>query len=168
MFNCTVVGGGTTLWTGTAFDCAAANIDEILLRHNNFNGSDGAFGECNNGDIVGRSVQVEGNCYTSQLIVTVSAGLNNKSVRCVHSTNEGDMITIGETLLTVISGDNVQWNLSGHEILSTLLRCPLVREQLLWLLYGWYLHCTAHALNDVTCLTFNLCCINYEALNTEG
>ena len=60
-------------------------------------------GDCNDGAIVGQSLRVEDDCYTSQLSVTISLDLNNKTVRCVHRSSVGTN-TIDESTLTVISG----------------------------------------------------------------
>ena len=100
-FNCTAVGLGSTLWIGTAFDCIDGG-NEILLRHNGFI-TGGISGTCNNGAIVGRSLEVVDNCYTSQLNVTISSNLNNKTVECIYNGNAGT-ITIGSPTLTVVEG----------------------------------------------------------------
>ena len=100
-FNCTAVGLGSTLWIGTAFDCTDRG-NEILLRHRRFT-TGGVNGTCNNGAIVGRSLEVVDNCYTSQLNVTVSSNLNNKTIVCVYNGNAGS-ITIGSPTLTVVEG----------------------------------------------------------------
>lgn len=100
-FMCTTVGGGQTIWTGTAFSSCPRAENEIILRHSRFNTA-GDTGNCNNGAIVGRSVDAVNNCFTSQLNVTVSASLNNKTVQCIHSTNESELIDI--VSLNVISG----------------------------------------------------------------
>ena len=57
-YECTVVGepSGATIWRGTAFDCP---IGEIALLHNRF--AEGTFGVCNGGDIVAKSLSVDGN-----------------------------------------------------------------------------------------------------------
>ena len=95
------MGGGSTLWTGTAFNCTNNHIN---LRHSLFNSSDRtATGGCNNEAIVGRSVGVMDDCYTSQLNVRVSAGLNNKTIRCDHRPGT-ETNTIGQSTLTVITG----------------------------------------------------------------
>lgn len=60
---------------GTAFNCGA---NGILLRHDRF-ASRGIDGVCNSGAIVGRSLGVENECYTSELNVTISPTLNNKN-----------------------------------------------------------------------------------------
>ena len=81
-FECTIVGGGTTEWQGAeVFDCPDFS-NEILLRHNNFGST--VMGECNAGAIVGRSLRVEDNCYTSQLSVVYSESLNGRNVICAH------------------------------------------------------------------------------------
>lgn len=94
------MGGGATLWNGTAFDCPT---NEIILRNSRFS-TGGISDDCNNGAITGQSVRVDNNCYTSQLNVAVSASLNNKTVRCTLNSNDGTAITVGEASLTVISG----------------------------------------------------------------
>ena len=98
-YVCTVVGVGNTLWEGTAFDCSARSI---VLLHTQFDSPEGASGNCNS-DIAGRSLSVESDCYTSQLFVTVSSRLNNKTVTCVHNSGIG-MIPIGVSTLTVLEG----------------------------------------------------------------
>ena len=99
---CTVVGAGSTLWEGTAFDCPSTT-DGIVLRHSQFNVPAGAFGDCTNRTIVGRSLRVEGNCYISQLNVTVSLSSNGATVQCVHDTGSA-MNTINTSRISVISG----------------------------------------------------------------
>lgn len=100
MFTCTIVGDGITQWDGTAFDCTNSN-NEILLSHNNF--PNGANGLCNDGQITGRSLSVENNCYTSQLSVNTSAAFNNKTIRCIHN----NQMMIGTIVLIVISGEKL-------------------------------------------------------------
>ena len=99
-YNCTVDGtrGMATLWSGTAFNCSG-NANEIILRHNKFNGTSKA---CNQGAITAQSVGAQDNMYfTSQLQVTVSSGLNNKTVECsVVNSN----VTVGEAQIRVVQG----------------------------------------------------------------
>ena len=76
-YTCTIDGGNATIWRGSAFECAR---NAITLLHHDF--IDGTSGKCNNGAILGQSVNVDGTYYTSQLNVTVSNGLNNKIVTC--------------------------------------------------------------------------------------
>ena len=70
------------MWQGAeVFDCPA-HSNEIALRHTNFGSS--VMGECNAGAIVGQSLRVEGNSYTSQLSVVYRERLNGKNVTCAH------------------------------------------------------------------------------------
>ena len=94
IFQCTVNGsirrGGSTVWKGTAFsDC------EITLQHLRFsraaNTSESLQGQCDNGHmtLIGRSVRVENESYTSQLEVLVKPGhdeipLKKFNIKCVH------------------------------------------------------------------------------------
>ena len=78
---------------------------EITLRHSQFI-SNQAFGICNNGDIVGRGLQVVNNCYTSQLNLTIREEFNNKTVQCVQNSNQGTR-EVGHSLLSVSSGINI-------------------------------------------------------------
>lgn len=75
---------------------------EITLRHSQFASSQ-AFGICNNGDVVGRGLDVINNCYTSQLNLTVRESFANKTVQCILNSNEG-IRTVGESLLSIVSG----------------------------------------------------------------
>ena len=88
--ECTAVGGFSTVWKGTAFDCPGAG-NEILLRHSRFNQSGG---RCNNGMIIGRSRNETfdglNSTYTSQLTIhlpslnATSNTLEGRTVQCVH------------------------------------------------------------------------------------
>jgi hypothetical protein len=95
------MGGITTLWRGTAFDCPLGD-SAIILRHSQF-ASNQEIGSCNNGDLVGRGLGVVNDCYTSQLNVTVRENFNNKTVRCAFTSSVGTRIS-GESLLSVASG----------------------------------------------------------------
>ena len=84
-----------TVWGGTAFNCAGGN--EIPLRHNQF---EGAIGECNDGAIIGYSIENIDNCYTSRLDVRLSADLHGLTVTC--SVDDGSSVTtLGTTTLMV-------------------------------------------------------------------
>ena len=104
IYNCSVVGGGSTIWSGTVFDCPQAR-SRITLRHSLFT-SNQAFGICNNGDIEGRGLEVVNNCYTSQLNVTVRETFNNKTVQCILNSNQGTR-EVGQSLLSVISDSGI-------------------------------------------------------------
>ena len=84
-YECTVEGAGSTIWTGSAFTCSASR-NEISLLHNRFSSTEGDYGSCNNEAIVARSlgVNVEGNLYTSQLNVTVTAEIAGMTIMCLY------------------------------------------------------------------------------------
>ena len=86
-YNCTVIGslGGATIWRGSALSGCHPNDDEIVLLHSRFTMSNGGtFGVCNNGDIVGRSIGIEGSNYTSQLNVIVTPDIIQKTIMCIN------------------------------------------------------------------------------------
>ena len=97
-YECTVVGAGATIWTGSAFNCSASNYT-ILLIHNFFSLAKGDYGSCNNGDIVGQSLSVEGNNYTSQLNVTVISDTAGRTIECLHDAYDGLTATLIFTLV---------------------------------------------------------------------
>ena len=89
------------MWQGAeVFDCPDFS-NEILLRHINFGSS--VMGECNAGAIVGRSLRVDGNCYTSQLSVVYSERLNGKSITCAHDNG----FTISSRISLMITQDTI-------------------------------------------------------------
>ena len=96
-YGCTAVGPGNTLWEGSVFDCVAKSI---VLRHSLY-GTGGASGVCNGGNITARSIDVNNNCYISQLSVRVSSNFNNKTIRCTHDSTMGRE-TIGSSTLIVL------------------------------------------------------------------
>lgn len=96
IFNCTVVGGTVTVWSGSAFTCER---DEIILVHNHFRSRKIVQSACDD-TITARSIAVENNnCYMSQLSVNVSNEMNNKTILCLGNSSN----IVGETTLTVIS-----------------------------------------------------------------
>ena len=93
-----------TIWRGSAFNCSMN--ETIALLHFLFgpnNQSNTAASECNNGSIHAYGVRVEGNCYTSQLNITVNADMIGKTVECVHY-NESTESVIG-TLIVATTGE---------------------------------------------------------------
>ena len=98
LYECTVVGPGTTIWEGSAFQCAGGSI---LLSHSQF--LSGITDVCNNGDIVGRSLSVDNNCYTSQLSITTDVTMDGETILCVHNNRSKD-ITIGASTIDIIVG----------------------------------------------------------------
>ena len=101
IYQCTVMGGVATVWKGNAFDCDSAN-NEIILLHRRFNSSNdnASTVSCNNGTIVGQSLRVEDNYYTSQIIVTFSSELVGTDIECSH--DRGSSVTsVGNTSIFV-------------------------------------------------------------------
>ena len=100
IYNCTVVGGGSTLWTGRDFDCPSTS-NEIILLHSEFLTE---FGDCSNGSIVGRGVRVEnGNVFVSQLNVSVTLNSAGATVQCVYN-NGASSTLINSSTISLISG----------------------------------------------------------------
>ena len=98
-FFCTVMGGGATIWRGSAFDCTS---NEIVLRHANFVPRTSE--SCNGENIIGESTGVDGTCYSSRLNVTVSSDLNGQTIGCYGNSN-ASMIQIGENSLSILAGN---------------------------------------------------------------
>ena len=98
-YNCIIIGGGNTIWSGTAFNCPSKS-NETILRHSQF--ARGTFGSCNDGAITARSLGVVNSCYSSQLNVTVSSDMNNQNIQCAHSSDR--IVTIGVETLSITTG----------------------------------------------------------------
>ena len=63
-----MVGTGTTIWQGSAFNCTSREI-QLLHISNNF---EGALEVCNNGAIKGRGLSIlADNCFISQINITM-------------------------------------------------------------------------------------------------
>ena len=104
--------GGFTIWNGTAFSCGPFN--HILLRHNSFNSSTGAFGSCNDGIISGQSLGVSSDgtyVYTSQLQVNITnssrSGLVGRTVQCVYSPDATIFNVINSTTIAITGNSPV-------------------------------------------------------------
>ena len=99
---------GSTVWSGSAFMCAG---NEIPLIHDRFN--DGTSGQCNERDIIARSVGVEGMNYTSELNVTVRDGLNGKAINCSWDLSPGpgpsSTITVASKYITLLQHNTLSW-----------------------------------------------------------
>ena len=87
------------MWKGTAFSCAT---NEIILRHNSF--MEGTEKDCNDGAIIGDSLGVEYNCFTSRLRVTVINDFNDTTIGCFMNTDSSADV-VNSTSITVISGN---------------------------------------------------------------
>ena len=100
-YTCNIVGGGNTIWSGTAFNCPFQS-NEIILRHSQFSLVT-VSRSCNDGVIAARSLGVNNNCYSSHLNVTVDSDMNNKTIQCVHTSN-ARTATIGVVTFSVATG----------------------------------------------------------------
>ena len=108
-FECSILGSGATVWQGSAFDCPSTS-HEILLSHSQF---EGAIDRCSNGAIVASGINVlptanGDQCYISQLNVTVTDALRNKTVECFLDSNSQQSAVIGNaTLIFTTGNDNI-------------------------------------------------------------
>ena len=102
-FECTVLSGfgGATVWKGSAFDCARSD-DEILLLHSRFESNEHTRRMCNNGTIIGETIQMVENYYTSWLHITVSPDMIGGVVDCAH--DDGTAMLIGSSTITATEG----------------------------------------------------------------
>ena len=100
-YECSILGGGVTIWNGSAFDCPQ---NEIRLRHSQFTNFQ-ATGECNNGTIVASSIGISEGCYISRLNITIVQEIINESVECVHHNNIiNSDVSIGQRILEITKG----------------------------------------------------------------
>ena len=95
-YICTVVGGGFTRWSGTAFDCSLTG-NNIVLIHFMYPGvaSTCTSAISGNGTSVDNSTSGIEPCYTSELSVTISTHMDGQSVVCSRDS-------------TVIGSDSLQ------------------------------------------------------------
>ena len=95
-YTCAVNGLGFTIWRGSAFNCPA-QLNRILLHHMSFNS--GTMGLCNGGGIVGRSLGVSEDIYTSQLTVTVTPNLVGRTIEYAYSLTGATVTPINSTMI---------------------------------------------------------------------
>ena len=98
-YKCTVTGeAGATIWRGSIFQCSSTD-NTITLRHSAFT----QIRSCNNGAIIGYGINSQNGHYTSQINITASSTMNNKTVECAY--NDGSTTSvIGTSIVTIISG----------------------------------------------------------------
>ena len=103
MYECTVFGGGATIWKGTAFDCSLADNEFVIFHSINYTSQRPQ--TCNNGAVTGYAVSAENDSYTSQLNIQVNdtESLINKTVVCAHD-NGTDTVEIGSAMLNFTIG----------------------------------------------------------------
>ena len=105
IYECTVMGGFVTTWRGSAINQYCEDSGgQILLLHSRFGSGSNYFITCSNGTIMGQSVRIENNTYTSRLtITTVSSNILGDTVECAHSQN-GMIHIIGNTTIELHTG----------------------------------------------------------------
>jgi hypothetical protein len=87
--ECTLTGGGATVWQGTIFD--GCQNEKITLRHSQFMSGTVVHESCGTMQpIVGRSVSVVHGSFTSQLLVNISENSTGKTIECAN--NSGQII----------------------------------------------------------------------------
>ena len=124
-YECTVVldggEGGTTLWRGGAFHCQDGTTMEFNLLHYRYSLPEGDNQSCNDGAIVGRSVQVENDThsYTSQLDVELTSDLLSTWIECAYD-NGTEETVVGS--LNIMAGMKVISNLNYDMICH--VKCP--------------------------------------------
>ena len=79
-YECSVVGGGATVWKGIAFDCPLAD-DEVIIFHR-MNYTSQRPQTCNDGAIIGHAISVENDIYKSQLNIQVNDTENFNEYNC--------------------------------------------------------------------------------------
>ena len=105
-YECTVIGGFITIWKGSAINkyCMDTN-GQILLLHSHFESEINNLIICGNGTIVGQSVRIENNSYTSRLIITtVNSDKTGDTVVCAYSHN-GTTHIIGNITIELHTGN---------------------------------------------------------------
>ena len=103
-FDCLVEDGVATVWQGSAFDCNHEGPNMIILRHSQFSQQPPAGGECNDGRIVAQSIGVFNGTFMSQLNVTVTEDMNNKTIKCAAEHVNGTQSNSGTYTITIATG----------------------------------------------------------------
>ena len=103
IFGCTVLSGfgGATVWKGSAFDCARSD-NEVVLLHSRIESNEHTRRTCNNGTIIGETIQVVENYYTSRLHVMVSPDMIGEGIECVS--DDGTVMVMGSSTITATMG----------------------------------------------------------------
>ena len=89
------MGGLTTIWQGTAFNCSdIGNV--IYLLHSQYGMS--ITESCSNGALVSEGIGNIGTDYTSQLSVMANSDLNRTTIECIRTPSTAignDTILVG-------------------------------------------------------------------------
>ena len=112
------------MWKGSAFNCRSSS-DGITLLHSRYNLSGGTDDECNNGAIVGQSLRVEDNYYTSQLSVTITPDMTGRSITCIHDNGTATDIIGWQTITTgIFSIESILHHKLDHKLLLLHIWTP--------------------------------------------
>ena len=97
VYECAVAGGGATIWQGTALEeCAGGRI---VLRHSQFESGHNIKRTCGTSSpVVGRTVSVVNDSYTSQLTINISQHLNGSIIEC--ASDSGRQVGRSQILIT--------------------------------------------------------------------
>ena len=110
-YECSILGGGVTIWNGGAFDCLH---NEIQLRHSQFMNSQET-DKCNNGTIRAYSIGISEGFYISQLNITIVQEIINETVECVHRNINSEVTTIGHRIIEITKGSQQYNNYYVHQ-----------------------------------------------------
>ena len=114
-YVCAAHGPGSTLWKGTAFRCSSSQ-NEIILQHSDYTSAGGTTRYCNDRAIAARSLRIENDaCYISQLNVTISTDMNDRTIECAQTTRAG-LSSIGVHTLNVLAG-TLKWSWISNSII---------------------------------------------------
>lgn len=110
-FECRVKGGVSTVWKGSAFNCASSAYSIILL-HSRYNDTNGT---CSDGNIVAyaESLSIENDYYTSRINITVNSALagSTLTITCIH--DNGTKEELVESYSVAIENSNGS-SICGH------------------------------------------------------
>ena len=91
VLECSVKGNGSTVWTGSAFNCSS----EIVLLHSQYNSS-GVSHNCSDGhvQVYAKSLNVKGHIFTSQISVTVTSAYASSTltINCTYDDGLGERV----------------------------------------------------------------------------
>ena len=92
-----MAGGGATIWQETALEeCPGSRI---ILRHSQFESGHNTSQTCGaSGPVIGHTISVVNESYTSQITINVSQHLNGSTIEC--ASDSGAQVGSGQILLT--------------------------------------------------------------------
>ena len=101
-FQCTTVGGGITIWQGSAFQCPQLS-NGITLYHSRF--LEAVEPCCNDGAICAHADSiVSPDCFVSNLTVYITPDLDGRTVRCEYD-DGNSVILVRSFILNITSGE---------------------------------------------------------------